>query len=83
MEAGQPGRRPGRSEGEQPFQPAGALGLPQSVLVRSTTQRAGGRVLHSHAAYFARGTVAFQAVVHAPSMKPEFTDPFFTGLRFP
>jgi len=46
-------------------------------------QRADGGTLLSHAAYFARGTVAFQAVVYAPAMKPELAEPFFAGLRFP
>ena len=72
-----------KAEGEQPFQPKGALALPQSVLVRSTTQRPDGTFLHSHAAYFAHGTTAFQAVVYAPAIKPELSEPFFTGLRFP
>lgn len=70
------------SEGERPFQPPGALGLPQSVQLRSRAQRPDGAALHGQAAYFARGTHAFQAVVYAPVLKPELTDPFFAGLRF-
>jgi hypothetical protein len=38
--------------------------------------------VQSQAAYFARGTSVFQAVVYARALKPEMTEPFFTGLRF-
>lgn len=67
---------------EQPFLPAGALGLNQSVMVRARGQRADGSAVQSQAAYFARGTSVFQAVVYARTLKPEMTEPFFTGLRF-
>jgi len=32
--------------------------------------------------YFARGRVVYQAVVYAPKLKAEMTEPFFAGLRF-
>lgn len=70
------------AESELPFQPPGALGLPQSVQLRSRAQRPDGAMLQGKAAYFARGTHAFQAVVYAPALKPELTDPFFAGLGF-
>jgi hypothetical protein len=71
-----------RVEREEPFQPRGALGLPQSALVRATGQRSDGAVLQSQSAYFARGTAVFQAVVFAAALKPEMSEPFFAGLRF-
>ncbi|HEY8050906.1 MAG TPA: hypothetical protein VIE63_17170 [Ramlibacter sp.] len=67
---------------EQPYLPAHALGLSQSVMVRARGQRADGSAVQSQAAYFARGTSVFQAVVYARALKPEMTEPFFTGLRF-
>ena len=67
---------------EQPYQPAGALGLGQSVLVRAHGQRPDGTPVQSQAAYFARGTSAYQAVVYARTLKGEMTDSFFAGLRF-
>ena len=67
---------------EQPYQPAGALGLRQSVLVRAHGQRPDGTPVQSQAAYFARGTLAYQAVVYARGLKSEMTEPFFAGLRF-
>lgn len=75
----------GNVGGEQPFVPAGALALPQSVLVSSRGQRPDGGAMHSQAAYFAHGTHAFQAVVHstaATSATGEAREPFFRGLRF-
>jgi hypothetical protein len=67
---------------EQPYQPAGALGLQQSVMFRAGGQRADGSPLQSQGAYFARGTFVFQAVVYASTLRAEMTEPFFTGLRF-
>jgi hypothetical protein len=67
---------------EQPWRPAGALGLAQSGLVRESGQGPSGKPLQSHAAYFARGTTIFQAAVYAPEVKSEMSEPFFTGLRF-
>ena len=67
---------------EQPYQPAGALGLRQSVLVRAHGQQPDGTPVQSQAAYFARGTSAYQAVVYARGLKSEMTEPFFEGLRF-
>jgi hypothetical protein len=69
-------------EREQPYQPAGALGLQQSVMVRAHGQRSDGKPVQSQAAYFARGTTAYQAAVYAPALKGEMTESFFAGLRF-
>jgi hypothetical protein len=67
---------------ETAFQPAGALGLPQSVQVHAEGQRVDGSVVQSQAAYFARGTQAFQAVIYAQRITTEMSEPFFAGLRF-
>jgi len=69
----------GRSE---PFLPAGAIALPSSSQVLTTGQRADGSAVESRAAYFARGGHVFQAVVFAGKLQPQFTEPFFQGLRF-
>ena len=67
---------------EAPYQPAGALGLPQSVQVHADGQRADGSAVQSQSAYFARGTQAFQAVIYAQRITPEMSEPFFSCLRF-
>jgi hypothetical protein len=69
-------------EREQPYLPAGALGLKQSVLVRARGQHPDGKPVQGQAAYFARGTRAYQAAVYAGTLKAEMTEPFFAGLRF-
>lgn len=67
---------------EQPFLPAGAMALPQSVRVAATGQRANGSKVESHAAYFARGSHVVQAVIYADRVTPEAADGFFAGLGF-
>lgn len=67
---------------ERPFLPPGALGLPQSLQVVASGQRANGSQVESHAAYFARGSRVFQAVIYADQLKPEVADTFFSGLKF-
>jgi hypothetical protein len=67
----------------RPFVPAGALPLPTSVRVSAQGQRANGSSVRSEAAYFARGTHVYQAVVYADEPKPEWVQPFFEGLKFP
>jgi hypothetical protein len=64
------------------FRPSGALGLSQSLQVTATGKRADGRPVQGRAAYFARGRQVFQAVVYAEALRPEFTNPFFSGLAF-
>jgi len=73
-----------RSSGsqEQPFLPVGAMALPQSVRLSATGQRADGSKVASQAAYFARGSQVFQAVIYADRLPPETADPFFSGLKF-
>ncbi len=74
-----------RATGSQaaPFVPPGALALPQSVRVTAEGQRADGSRVQGQAAYFARGTQVFQAVIYAEQIRPEWADAFFGGLRFP
>lgn len=71
-----------RIDSEQNYQPAGALPLPGSAMVRAQGQHADGSAVQSQAAYFARGTRVFQAVVYAPKLKAEMTESFFAELRF-
>ena len=66
---------------DEPWHPLGALDLPPSSMTRSSARRAEGGELQSQSGYFARGTNVFQAVVYAPKLKPEMTEPFFAGLR--
>jgi hypothetical protein len=63
------------------FRPPGAANLPQSLQVVASGQRADGSKVESHAAYFARGSRVFQAVIYADRLKPEAADTFFSGLR--
>jgi hypothetical protein len=67
---------------EKPFRPPGALSLPQSLQVVASGQRADGSQVASQAAYFARDTRVFQAVIYAGQIKPEVADTFFSGLKF-
>jgi hypothetical protein len=64
------------------FQLAGTRPLPQSVQAVASGQRADGSKVESHAAYFAKGSHVFQAVIYADRLKPEMAEPFFSGLRF-
>jgi hypothetical protein len=67
---------------EQAWHPAGALDIAGSSMIRASAPRAEGGDLESQSGYFARGTQVYQAVVYAPKLKTEVTEPFFTGLRF-
>jgi hypothetical protein len=64
------------------FLPAGAVALPQSLLITATGQRADGSKVESHAAYFARGSQVVQAVIYADRVAPETAEVFFSGLAF-
>lgn len=66
----------------QPFLPSGGIALPSSAQVLAIGQRADGSTVESRAAYFARGGHVFQAVVFSGKLQPQFTEPFFQGLRF-
>ena len=73
-----------RSSGslDRPFLPTGAMALPQSVRVVAQGLRADGSKVHSQAAYFARGSQVFQAVIYADLIDPQASDAFFAALAF-
>ncbi len=66
---------------EVPFVPPGALSLPQSQQVIATGQRPDGSKVDGRAAYFARGSRVYQAVIYADSVRADMVDTFFSGLR--
>lgn len=66
---------------ETAFQPPGARSLPQSLQVVASGQRADASKVESHAAYFARGSHVFQAVIYTDQLKAEVAEPFFSGLK--
>jgi hypothetical protein len=70
------------SSNARPFVPAGAVLVQASQRVSATGVKPDGSVVRSEAAYFARGSHVFQAVVYASDPKPEWLQPFFEGLRF-
>jgi hypothetical protein len=67
---------------ERPFLPPGAIALPQSRQVVASGRRGDGSKVEGHAAYFARGSHVFQAVIYTDQLKPESAEPFFSGLKF-
>jgi len=67
---------------ESAFLPSGARKLPQAIQVVASGQRADGSKVESQAAYFARGSRVFQAVVYADQLKPDAVEPFFSALKF-
>lgn len=67
---------------ERPFLPPGSLGLPQSLRVSAQGRRPDGSQVHSQAAYFARGSQVFQAVIYSGELSAEVADAFFSGLTF-
>lgn len=72
----------GTAAQESAFRPDGALALPQSLQVVASGRRADGSKVESQAAYFAHGSHVFQAVIYTDQLKPEVTEPFFSGLKF-
>ncbi len=66
---------------DRPFALAGALPLAQSLRVTARGSRAGGAMVDGEAAYFARGSRVFQAVVYAERMPGAAAEMFFAGLR--
>lgn len=71
----------GTASSASPFLPPGASSLPQSLQVVASGQRGDGSKVESQAAYFARGSRVFQAVIYAGQLRPEVTDTFFSGLQ--
>jgi hypothetical protein len=66
----------------RPFRPAGALDLPQSLMLVAEGRRADGSAVQGQAAWFAHGQQVFQAVVYAERLRPEAVEPFFSALAF-
>ena len=67
---------------EEPFRPGGALALPASLQVVAAGRRPDGSKVESHAAYFARGSHVFQAVIYSDRLQPEVAETFFSGIGF-
>ncbi len=69
---------------EQPFQPKGSLGLPQSLRVDTVGQTTEGRPVRASAVWFARlapdGLWLFHAAVYADAVPASVVDSFFNGL---
>ena len=67
---------------DRPFLPPGGLAVRESLQVVAAGRRPDGSSVESQAAYFARGSHVFQAVIYASKLRAEQTEPFFSGLRF-
>ena len=69
---------------DSPFQPAGALGLPQAVRTRATGSLPGGGTMHMEAAWFARvqraEVHACHAMVYGSELAQTTADVFFQAL---
>jgi hypothetical protein len=64
---------------------AGEGADPKAILAQweqATLAAAKAKGMQTQGQYFARGTSVYQAVVYAPKLKAEMTEPFFAGLRF-
>lgn len=72
----------GTATGTRSFTLPGATPLPGSQRVSAIGRRADGTAVRGEAAYFARGSQVFQAVVYAGEPRPEWLQPFFDGLKF-
>lgn len=72
----------GTSAKDSEFTPRGASAIAQSAQVLASGQRGDGTSVQSHAAYFARGSQVFQAVIYADRITPEMAEPFFSSLQF-
>jgi hypothetical protein len=76
-----------RAVSEVPFQPAGALLLPESVRVTATGQRPDGQPVQAQAVWLARssgaGVQIVHAVIYADAVPADVADTFFSGLRLP
>lgn len=66
---------------QEPFVPPGGVAVANSVHVVASGQRADGSAVESHAAYFARGSHVFQAVIYADRLKPEAAETFFSSIK--
>jgi hypothetical protein len=66
----------------RPFAPPGATASASAMRVSASGTTAQGAPVRSEAAYFAKGTTVYQAVVFAPDPKPDVLQAFFDGLAF-
>jgi hypothetical protein len=62
------------------YVPKGAQGLSESVMLTATGKQADGHTVMLQAAWFARGTQAFQALAYADKVGAEVAETFFTSL---
>jgi len=61
--------------------PGASASVPVSR-VQAQGQRADGSAVSGQAAFFARGSQVFQAVLYAPQIAPEAAETFFSSLKF-
>ena len=66
----------------RPFALPGTTASTSSVRVSASGTDATGGPVQQEAAFFARGTSIFQAVVFSPEPRPQAIQPFFDGLAF-
>lgn len=59
-----------------------ATALPQTLSVDAAGTAANGQALVLKAAWFARGSEVYAALLYGPALEPEVAEVFFTGLRF-
>lgn len=59
-----------------------ATDLPQALLVDAAGSAANGQALVLRAAWFARGSEVYAALLYGPALDPEVAEVFFSGLRF-
>lgn len=72
----------GAATATRPFGVPGATPMAAAQRVSAAGQRADGRPVRGEAAYFARGSQVFQAVVYAAEPREDWIQPFFEGLKF-
>jgi hypothetical protein len=76
------GLHSGAAQERKLFRPAGALDLPQSLMLVVAGRRGDGSAVQGQLAWFVHGQQVFQAVVYADKLRPEAVEPFFSGLAF-
>lgn len=59
-----------------------ATALPQALAVDAAGTAANGQALVLKAAWFARGSEVYAALLYGPALEPEVAEVFFTGLKF-
>lgn len=70
-----------QSASERPFSLKGASVLPQSVQVKAQATRPDGTAVPVQGAWFAAGSVVFQATVYADAARQAEADAFLGGFR--